>query len=59
MSIGEEIPIIEFQSNKWNKYASYNMKIKIVHLQGCFLLDLFPEINTIICLEPAGLWLAC
>jgi hypothetical protein len=28
MSIGEEIPIIEFQSNKLNKYASYNMKIK-------------------------------
>jgi hypothetical protein len=28
MYIGEEIPNIEFQSNKWNKYASYNMKIK-------------------------------
>jgi hypothetical protein len=28
MSIGEEIPNIEFLSNKWNKYASYNMKIK-------------------------------
>jgi hypothetical protein len=28
MSIGEEVPNIEFQSNKWNKYAPYNMQIK-------------------------------